>query len=66
MGTQIGGWGMNNRRKLLIALGASALTAPLCSFAQQQNKTFRIGYLATADPATTPMLDEFRDGLPST
>jgi putative ABC transport system substrate-binding protein len=37
---------MNNRRKLVIALGASALTAPLCSFAQPQPaRTFRLGVL---------------------
>src|ERR1035437_10372553 len=38
---------MNNRRKLLIAFGASALTAPLASFAQQQGKVWRIGYLTS-------------------
>jgi len=38
---------MNNRRKLVIALGASALAAPLHSFAQQQGKVWRIGYLGT-------------------
>jgi putative ABC transport system substrate-binding protein len=37
---------MNNRRKLVIALCASALTAPLCSFAQPQPaRTFRLGVL---------------------
>jgi putative ABC transport system substrate-binding protein len=36
---------MNNRRKLIIALGAGALTAPLRSFAQQQSKVWRIGFL---------------------
>jgi len=34
---------MNNRRKLLIALGAGALAAPLSSFAQQKGKVWRIG-----------------------
>jgi putative ABC transport system substrate-binding protein len=34
------------RRKLLVALGASALTAPLASFAQQQGKVWRIGFLS--------------------
>jgi putative ABC transport system substrate-binding protein len=38
---------MNNRRKLIIALGAGALAAPLSSFAQQQDKVWRIGYLAS-------------------
>ncbi len=37
---------MNTRRKLLVALGASALTAPLSSLAQQQGKVWRIGFLA--------------------
>ena len=38
---------MNNRRKLLVALGASMVTMPLSSFAQQQGKVWRIGYLTT-------------------
>lgn len=38
---------MNNRRKLLIALSAGALTVPLASFAQQQGKIWRIGYIST-------------------
>ena len=37
---------MNNRRKLLVALGAGALAAPFGSFAQQQSKVWRIGFLA--------------------
>ncbi len=36
---------MNNRRKLLVALGASALVAPLSSIGQQQGKVWRIGFL---------------------
>jgi ABC-type uncharacterized transport system substrate-binding protein len=36
---------MNNRRKLFIALGASAIAAPLCSFAQQRVKVWRVGFL---------------------
>jgi putative ABC transport system substrate-binding protein len=36
---------MNNRRKLVIALGAGALAVPLCSFAQPQGKVWRLGYL---------------------
>ena len=40
---------MNNRRKLLVALGASALAAPLAAFAQQQrSKVARIGLLDAA------------------
>ena len=37
---------MNNRRKLIVALGAGALAAPLGSFAQQQGKVWRVGFLA--------------------
>ena len=36
---------MNNRRKLLVALGAGALATPLVSFSQQQNKVWRVGFL---------------------
>ena len=36
---------MNNRRKFLVALGASALAAPFASFAQPQGKVWRVGYL---------------------
>ena len=36
---------MNNRRKLLVALGAGAFAAPLGSFAQQQGKSARVGFL---------------------
>ncbi len=40
---------MNNRRKLLVALGAGALTAPLACFAQPQRlKVARIGLLEPA------------------
>jgi putative ABC transport system substrate-binding protein len=37
---------MNTRRKLVIALGAGALVAPFASFAQQQGKVWRVGFLA--------------------
>ena len=33
------------RRNLVIALGASALAVPLASFAQQQGKVWRVGFL---------------------
>ena len=36
---------MNTRRRVLVALGASAFATPLRSFAQQQGKVWRIGYL---------------------
>ena len=38
---------MNNRRKLIVALGASALAVPFASFAQQQGKVWRVGFLAS-------------------
>jgi putative ABC transport system substrate-binding protein len=44
---------MNNRRKLLIALGACALTAPLSSFAQQAGKVYRIGFLGIESASNT-------------
>ena len=37
---------MNNRRKLVVALGASVIAAPFSSFAQQQGKIWRVGFLA--------------------
>ena len=36
---------MISRRRLVIALGASALATPLASFAQQRGKVARIGFL---------------------
>lgn len=44
---------MNNRRKLLVALGASALAAPFDSFAQQPGNVWRVGFLAARRPAST-------------
>ena len=37
---------MNNRRKLVIAFGAGALSAPFGSFAQQQGKVWRVGFIS--------------------
>ncbi len=37
---------MNNRRKLIVALGAGALAAPFGTFAQQQGKVWRVGFLS--------------------
>lgn len=42
----------STRRKLLIALGAGALAAPLGSYAQQQGKVWRVGFLALRRPAS--------------
>src|SRR5580765_1142657 len=41
---------MNNRRKLVIALGANALAAPFGAFAQQSGKVARIGWLSSDRP----------------
>ena len=37
---------MNTRRKLLVALSAGALVAPLASFGQPQGKVWRVGFLS--------------------
>ena len=37
---------MITRRKLVIALGAGALAVPLTPYAQQQDKVWRVGFLA--------------------
>jgi putative ABC transport system substrate-binding protein len=53
---------MNNRRKLVIALGAGALTAPFAVFAQQPKRVPHIGYLsARSEPE--PRDEAFRQGL---
>ena len=38
---------MITRREVLVALGACALAAPFASFAQQQNKIWRVGFLSS-------------------
>ena len=48
---------MNNRRKLIVALGAGALAGPLRSFAQQQGKPVRAGILVESS-ATGYQLQE--------
>jgi putative ABC transport system substrate-binding protein len=51
---------MNNRRKLVIVLGAGALTASFGSFAQQQNKIWRVGFLSqTIRPASLSDRDTY-------
>jgi putative ABC transport system substrate-binding protein len=57
---------MNIRRKLLVALGAGALAAPLASFAQAQQpkKIAKIGHLVPGTLAVhAPNLEAFRQGL---
>ena len=41
---------MNSRRRLVLALGAGTLAAPLTAFAQQPAKMPVTGYLAFANP----------------
>ena len=55
---------MNKRRKLIVALGAGVLTAPLRSFAQQRGKVRRIGFLGTGSAAgMAPWVEALRMGL---
>ncbi len=54
---------MNNRRKLVIALGASALAAPFASFAQQQGKVGRIGFLSPYRSDNNPRFEVFKQQL---
>jgi putative ABC transport system substrate-binding protein len=54
---------MNNRRKLVIALGTSVLTIPLQSFAQRQGKVWRIGYQTARKGRPDPTFDAFLQGL---
>ena len=41
---------MNQRRTLIVALGAGALAAPFSALAQQPGKVWRVGYLGTTTP----------------
>ena len=56
---------MNTRRRLVLALGAGGLAAPLASFAQQNPpKVARIGYLdATSASASASRVEALREGL---
>jgi ABC-type uncharacterized transport system substrate-binding protein len=57
---------VNNRRKLIIALGAGALVAPFTSLAQQQGKVWRIGFLSSLSRQTlheTGRYDAFLQGM---
>ncbi len=59
------GEAMNNRRKLVIALGAGALVAPLALLAQQQlAKIPRLGYMSLQSQVSeAARLEGFRQGL---
>ena len=56
---------MNTRRRLVLALGAGALAAPLASFAQQKAaKVTRIGFLGPASASVfASWVEELRAGL---
>ena len=56
---------MNNRRKLVIALGAGALITPLASYSQQPTSRMRrIGFLGTTSAASIEKrLVAFRSGM---
>jgi len=36
---------VNDRRKILVAMNAGELAAPLSAFAQQQSKIWRVGFM---------------------
>ena len=56
---------MITRRRVVIALGATVLSAPLASFAQQQaGKIYRIGWLSAASSLSASLeLEALREGL---
>jgi putative ABC transport system substrate-binding protein len=57
---------MNKRRKLIVALGAGALTAPFGSFGQQPGKVWRVGFLAPRSRPASLGLDiygAFQQGM---
>lgn len=54
---------MNNRRRLVIALGAGALAVPFCSFAQRQVKVWRVGLLWETDSNVERYRDAFKAGM---
>src|SRR5262245_9484214 len=57
---------MTTRRNVLIAFGASALTAPLASFAQPLRKVWRVGFLgATSASGIAERIEAFRLELSS-
>jgi len=56
---------MNNRRRIIVALGATVLGMPLSAFSQQSpGKIYRIGFLGPSSAANVVIrLDAFRAGL---
>jgi putative tryptophan/tyrosine transport system substrate-binding protein len=55
---------MNTRRKIVLAFGASALAVPLASFAQQQVKVWRVGFLASRKRPESLETDQY-GGFPN-
>jgi putative ABC transport system substrate-binding protein len=56
----------HTRRQIIIALGAGALGVPLAAFAQQAQKSYRIGFLASeapSDPSQAKRLELLKSGL---
>ena len=54
---------MLSRRKLLLAMGAGALSAPYGAWAQQSGKTYRIGWLSSSNNYNEPYLQAFTQRL---
>jgi putative ABC transport system substrate-binding protein len=55
---------LNNRRRLIVVLGLSALVSPLSSIAQPATKIWRIGLLSHIEQfILTPRLDAFKAGM---
>ena len=53
---------MNKRRKLIVALGTGALTAPLAAWSQHPERIYRIGYIRGEKPPEDD-INGFRQGL---
>jgi putative tryptophan/tyrosine transport system substrate-binding protein len=54
---------MTIRRKIVVALGACTLTAPMLIFGRQLPKVHRIGYLANDPDRASPTFQAFAGGL---
>ena len=54
---------MNNRRKLLVALGASTIAVPRLSFGQQPGRIGRIGFLSPSPTDNDPQFEAFKQQL---
>ena len=57
---------MNNRRKLVMALGAGVLAAPFDSFAQQPERVWRVGFITSFSRQVmleSGRLDSFMQGM---